>query len=64
MSYQAENIDTEKALEYLRDMSSESNTKEYYEKLQIEKYYEGYRKGIEVAKSMFYCSNYEKSKKE
>ena len=61
MVYKAENIDTEKALQHLQDMSLDSMTKEYYEKREIEKYYEGYRKGIEVAKNMFYCSNYEKS---
>ena len=60
MSYQAKNIDTEKALRYLRDMQLESTNKEYHEKKEIEKYYEGYRKGLAVAIDIFHCSNYEK----
>lgn len=64
MNYKTEKIDTDKALQHLRDMSLESTNKEYYEKKEIEQYYEGYRKGLKAAIDMFYCSNYEKTKKE
>lgn len=60
MIYKAENIDTEKAIEHLDFLIKNSITKQNLERAKIEKYYEGYRDGIEDAKNMFYCSNYEK----
>lgn len=60
MSYMAENVDTEKALAFLQDLLLESTNKEYYQKKEIEKYWEGYRKGLTDAKEIFLCSNYEK----
>lgn len=62
MIYKAENIDTEKALQHLKDLIFNSFQNESFEKSRTEKYYEGYRKGLEEAESMFHCSNYEKSK--
>lgn len=60
MIYKAENIDTEKAIKHLDDLIKNSIIKQNLERAKIEKYYEGYRDGIEDAKNMFYCSNYEK----
>ena len=63
MIYKAENIDTEKAIEHLDFIIKNSIINQNLEKAKIEKYYEGYRDGIEDAKNMFYCSNYEKKGK-
>ena len=62
--YKAKNIDIDKAEKYLLRCINDSAIKEISEKKQVEKYHEGYREGIEVAISMFYCSNYEKDSKE
>lgn len=63
MSYRAENIDTEKALAHLDKLNTDSFRNEYAEKKEIERYYEGYRKGIEAAECIFYCELYEKKEK-
>jgi hypothetical protein len=60
MAYKAKNIDTDKALEYLKEVSRDSYGKQHLEEQKIKKYYEGYRDGISIAQNMFYCSNYEK----
>ena len=64
MIYKAKNIDTEKAERHLRDLLMDSQTRQAREREKIEKYYEGYREGIENAISIFYCSNYEKKESE
>ena len=61
MIYIAENVDANKALEFIKDCEINSIEKEAREKENIGKYYEGYRKGLQVVKDIFYCSNYEKS---
>lgn len=63
MIYKAENIDTEKAIEHLDILIKNSIINQNLERAKIEKYHEGYRDGIEDAKNMFYCSNYEKKGK-
>lgn len=62
--YKATNIDTDKALEaieYFRRRQSEAHQRELYG---IQKYYEGVNKGLELAESIFECSNYEKDEPE
>lgn len=60
--YKAENIDTDKFLEHLRDIEDRANNTEYREQQEVIKYYEGYRKALYDIREMFYCSNYEKIK--
>lgn len=60
MIYKAENIDTDKFLEYLRDKEDWSNASEYRERQEVMKYYDGYRKALYDVREMFYCSNCEK----
>lgn len=62
--YKAENIDTDKFLEHLRDIEDRTNNTEYREQQEVIKYYEGYRKALYDIREMFYCSNYEKHKGE
>lgn len=59
--YKAKNIDIDKAEKYLLGCINDSIIKETNEQKQIEKYYEGFREGVNAAINMFYCSNYEKS---
>ena len=60
MNYKAENVDTDKALEFIEECRKISYQEEHLEKTKIDSYYAGYRKGLEVAESIFDCSNYEK----
>lgn len=62
--YKAENIDTDKFLEHLRDIEDLTNNAEYREKQEVIKYYEGYKKALYDIRDMFYCKNYEKSKEQ
>ena len=64
MIYKAENIDTDKFLEHLKDKEDWINTSEYRERQEVMKYYEGYRKALYDVREMFYCSNYEKERTE
>lgn len=62
--YKATNIDTDKALqaiEYFRRRQSEIHQRELHG---IQKYYEGIEKGLNLAESLFECSNYEKDEPE
>lgn len=62
--YKAKNIDTDKALEALekaRDVQSRECGRKINE---MQKYYEGVAKGIDIAESIFYCSEYEKDGKD
>lgn len=45
--YQAKNIDSEKAINYLTELKRKSQYEERLEKTKIEEYYIGYREGIE-----------------
>lgn len=61
--YKAKNVDTDKALEALektRDIQSRECARKINE---LQKYYEGVAKGLDIAESIFYCSNYEKEDK-
>lgn len=57
--YIAKNIDTEKVLEAISESMRFYEREEQTERIKTEAYYSGIRKGLETAKSMFYCSNYE-----
>lgn len=61
--YKAENVDTDKALEalnYALRIQRETVEIEIKEK---RAYLHGVEKGIEIAESIFKCSNYEKTEK-
>lgn len=58
--YKAQNIDTDLALEAIEHRRNLCREEEYREKMAIEKYYSGINKGLEIAESLFKCSNYEK----
>jgi len=58
--YKAENVDTDKALEYIQTCLDIDMQRELRESAEVRKYHEGYRDGIEVAKSIFGCANFEK----
>ena len=60
MIYEAKNIDTKKALEFLNEEIFATQTKQARETEKVLKYYEGYRDGLNRARDIFYCSNYEK----
>lgn len=61
MSYKAKNVDTEKALEYIEWNRKYQDELERLEMAKTQKYYEGVRKGLDIADEIFECSNYEKS---
>jgi hypothetical protein len=61
MKYTAKNIDTEKALEELEYVRKHQEQCEREERIKTEAYYNGVRKGLEIAEQMFHCSNYEKT---
>lgn len=60
MPYKAKNVDTDKALEHLKELLRYDEEKQFKEVKEVEKYHEGYRDGLRVAMSMFECANYEK----
>lgn len=62
--YKATNIDTDKALEAIEDMHCDKMKERERERYALNKYYEGIDKGLELAKGIFCCSNYEKEKSE
>ena len=58
--YKAKNVDTDKALEAL-EKARDIQSRECGIKInELQKYYEGVAKGLDIAVSIFYCSNYEK----
>lgn len=61
MSYKAKNVDTDKALEYIEWSRKYQDELERLEIAKTQKYYEGVRKGLDVAEGIFECSNYEKN---
>ena len=62
MYYKAENVDTDKALEAIKESRRHQET---VVNLKIEKeksFLEGVNKGFDIAETIFECSNYEKKK--
>lgn len=60
MGYKAKNVDTDKALEHIKESRERQYENENLETAKVQKYYEGIRKGLDIAERMFECSNYEK----
>lgn len=58
--YKAKNIDTDKALEALEEARVIQSRECVRIINETQKYYEGLAKGLDIAESIFYCSNYEK----
>lgn len=58
--YKAKNINTDKALSAIEDFRRNNGLQQRRELYGIQKYYEGFEKGLEFAESLFECSNYEK----
>lgn len=55
------NIDIEKLLKEVDKLTNNSSKKEMLEKREIEKYHEGYRKGMkDIEDTLIYCRDYEK----
>lgn len=59
MQYKAENVDTDKALNYIELCRKGDAEQEYIEKVSVEKLHEGVRKGLDIAEGIFLCRNYE-----
>lgn len=57
--YKAKNVDTDKALEYISDSRRYQQQAETLAITSAQKYYEGIRKGLDIAEEIFTCSNYE-----
>lgn len=60
MSYKAKNVDTDKALEHIEWRRKYQDECERLENAKTQKYYEGIRKGLDIAEEIFECSNFEK----
>lgn len=60
MNYKAKNVDTDKALEHIEWSRKYQNEAERLEIAKTQKYYEGVRKGLDIAEGIFECSNFEK----
>lgn len=60
MSYKAKNVDTDKALEHIKWSRKYQDEAERLENAKTQKYYEGVRKGLDIAEGIFECSNFEK----
>lgn len=60
MSYKAKNVDTDKALEHIEWSRKYQDECERLETAKVQKYYEGIRKGLDIAEGIFECSNFEK----
>lgn len=58
--YKATNVDTDKALKAIEAFRRSKSLEHQKELYGIQKYYEGLEKGLELAESLFECSNYEK----
>ena len=61
MGYKAKNVDTDKALECIEWNRKYQVELERLEMAKTQKYYEGVRKGLDIADGIFECSNYEKN---
>lgn len=60
MTYKAKNVDTDKALERIKWSRKYQDEAERLELAKTQKYYEGVRKGLDIAEEIFTCANYEK----
>lgn len=60
MNYKAKNVDTDKALEHIERSRKYQDEAERLELAKVQKYYEGVRKGLDIAEGIFTCANYEK----
>lgn len=60
MSYKAKNVDTDKALEAINEARRYQAQKINEEIVEKRAYLEGVNKGLDIAESIFECSNYEK----
>lgn len=60
MNYKAKNVDTDKALERIEWSRKYQGEAERLELAKVQKYYEGVRKGLDIAEEIFTCANYEK----
>lgn len=58
--YKAKNIDTDKALEAIDSARRGQEQQEYIDRAKTQAYYDGVRKGLDIAERLFFCSNYEK----
>lgn len=60
MSYKAKNVDTDKALKHIEWSRNYQDKMEQLENAKTQKYYEGVRKGLDIAEGIFECANFEK----
>lgn len=60
MAYKAKNVDTNKALEHIEWIRKYQDEAERLENAKTQKYYEGIRKGLDIAEGIFECSNFER----
>lgn len=58
--YLAKNVDTEKALDAINEARKIQRIKSDKEIAEKRAYLEGIEKGLDIAESIFKCSNYEK----
>ena len=60
MYYRAKNVDTDKALKAIADARRLQEIRIDKEIAEKQAYLEGINKGLDIAESIFECSNYEK----
>lgn len=60
MNYKAKNVDTDKALKHIEWSRKYQDEAERLENTATKKYYEGIRKGLDIAEEIFQCANFEK----
>lgn len=60
MQYKAEDVDTDKALNYIESCRKIDSEKECNEMISVQKFHEGVRHGLDIAEGIFECKNYEK----
>ena len=60
MQFKAENVDTDRALDYIEQCRKADSEKERIEMASIQKFHEGVRHGLDVADNIFKCHNFEK----
>ena len=59
MNYRAKHVDTDKAIEHIEQLIRDSYRDQSFKKAKVDEYYEGLRKGLDIAESIFECSNFE-----
>lgn len=62
--YKAKHVDTDKAIEHIEYLIKQSYIDQTFKKQKIDEYYEGLRKGLDIAESLFECSNFETDESE